>query len=388
MPSLSTDEISRFRDIFNNESPQNGYLSGDKMVRLLSNSQLGNDVLQKIWQLADIDSDGAMDFDEFCVAMRLVFDVKFNKIPGVPDQLPDWLVPQSKRHLVLANSAVGGTLSNSINLLDDDDEEMKLRGDFNWYVNPEERSTYESMYSVNADPRGKVSFESLNDLYETLNVPRTDISSAWNLVNPRSDEKIDKEQFIVFMHILNQRSNGVRIPRSVPASLRATFSKQTPSYDLNSDQAKLTPLVPTKSGSKGGFAEAYMNRLKMNQKPYSSSQGTDFGASKDADWEESRLKRELADLEQLIEKVEREKKESKHKSSASSSMVRRELQLLLEYKERQLKASKNAPKGDANSLAETQQEVDMINEQVSALRDHLDSRKDQLRNLRQEIDSL
>ena len=44
-----------------------GNLSGE-MVK----SKLPNLVLSKIWKLADVDEDGFLDADEFCLAMYLI----------------------------------------------------------------------------------------------------------------------------------------------------------------------------------------------------------------------------------------------------------------------------------------------------------------------------
>ena len=58
-------------------------------------SNLPNKVLGKIWKLADTDSDGMLDNEEFALAMHLIKV----KVAGheIPDDLPKHLIPPSKR---------------------------------------------------------------------------------------------------------------------------------------------------------------------------------------------------------------------------------------------------------------------------------------------------
>jgi hypothetical protein len=129
-------EINKYWEIFEGLNPIQGFLSGDKVATVLKNSQLSDDQLEKIWDLADVDSDGNLDFEEFCIAMRLIFDMINGNISQIPDSLPDWLIPASKAHLVTANNAVkygGGSNQSSISYNDDDDDELGLSTDFDWY---------------------------------------------------------------------------------------------------------------------------------------------------------------------------------------------------------------------------------------------------------------
>lgn len=58
-------------------------------------SKLPNSVLSKVWKLADVDKDGALDADEFALAMHLInIKIDGNELPAV---LPAHLVPPSKR---------------------------------------------------------------------------------------------------------------------------------------------------------------------------------------------------------------------------------------------------------------------------------------------------
>ena len=60
-------------------------------------TQLSTDLLFKVWELSDIDQDGALDLDEFAVAMYLC-EIG-NTGESIPDALPEDIVPPSRRHL-------------------------------------------------------------------------------------------------------------------------------------------------------------------------------------------------------------------------------------------------------------------------------------------------
>lgn len=399
MSRIEEWEINRYWEIFTGLNPVSGLLSGDKVAPVFKNSQLPDDQLEKIWDIADVDSDGNLDFEEFCIAMRLIYDCINGSMKEVPDRLPDWLVPASKAYLVTANEAVrqGSTGSTGTSRYDSsDDEDIGLSSDFNWYISPDDRQSYNAIYSANADYHGLISFNSLTELYNTLsNVPETDISSAWNLVNPRSEEKIDREQCIVFLHILNSRSKGIRVPRMVPASLRATFEKAKPEYNMNSKQAQVNrdyhPPSGSSSSKKNTFADGYLSRLGLGGRWSYSASGTDFTATKDTDWEEVRLKRKLEDLNNMIKEAEaaadRRKKGVEDYGSSRSALIRRELEQLLNYKEAQLsKLKSGAVGGGSQSLStETSEDLLLITEQVKSLQEHEKRKREELEELKAKI---
>ncbi|VVT47297.1 uncharacterized protein SAPINGB_P001641 [Magnusiomyces paraingens] len=411
MPQIEQWEVQKYWEIFSGLKPTPaGLLSGDKVSTVFKNSQLSEDKLAKIWDLADVDQDGNLDFEEFCIAMRIIYDIVNGVYSDPPETLPQWLVPQSKSYLVEANQAISGNgpspSSSRRSSSYDDDEDLSLSSDFDWYISPSQRNEYNAIYSANADYHGLISFDALTELYQTLdNIPRTDISSAWNLVNPRSNEKIDKEQCIVFLHILSTRSKGFRIPRSVPASLRATFEKSAPEYSLNSSQSVIrrgNDDTDSSSNNKKSFANDYLTRLGLGGRSkggIDNTQGTDFSSTRDTDWEEVRLKRQLADLEDLIKKAEaateRRKRGIEDFNSSKTGLLKRELEQLLAYKEKQLLALRNgslkkgssADDSENRALQDSQEEIDLLTVQIDSLKQHYTKRQHELETLRQQVEA-
>ena len=70
---------------------------------VLMKSQLPFDTLANIWGLADIDNDGALDADEFCVAMHLCH--KCMQGESLPKVITPSLLPPSKRNPTLFTKA-------------------------------------------------------------------------------------------------------------------------------------------------------------------------------------------------------------------------------------------------------------------------------------------
>lgn len=370
MPRLEEWEIKKYWEIFQGLKPEGNKLTGEKVSPVLKNSRLKDSDLSQIWDLADIDADGKLDFEEFCITMRLIFDLVNGNASEVPSELPNWLVPLLKAHLIQANQAVASG-SNQNTAVDEDDD--MLSNDFDWYISPTDKATYETIYNSNSDSYGRVRFESLEGLYGTLSkVPRLDISSAWNLVNPKSFETIDKDQVLVFLHILNQREHGKRVPRGVPASLRATFSKEVPKYDLSAAPARVSE--PTANDRKA-FGTNYLNKIGHSHV----DRGTDFSITEGTDWEEVRLRRELERLEGLLAKTQHEVKAP---SESELAVLRHEFEQLLKYKEEQLAAAQSVPEKD---LTAVRNDVEEICSQVKTLEEFLAGKEHELQRLREQL---
>merc|ERR1712129_222165 len=76
-----------------------GKASGGQIKQVMMQSQLGNQVLGKVWQLADVDKDGFMTDQEFALCLFLLDSVKAGQ--ALPDTLPDDHIPPRFRQQVM-----------------------------------------------------------------------------------------------------------------------------------------------------------------------------------------------------------------------------------------------------------------------------------------------
>ncbi|KAI9014753.1 hypothetical protein BC832DRAFT_589250 [Gaertneriomyces semiglobifer] len=187
--------------------------------------------------------------------------------------------------------------------------------DFDWYVSPADRFSAETQFEkLGGFDADEITLPQLEPLFRVSHLSVEEFSQIWSLVDIRMEEKINKEQFVHFMHILNTRRKGRPLPIGIPLEVKEAFLKQPTSISR------------------------VFTRQKENTR--------DIGAS--AHKSAAELETELEQLARDVGAAEKEKTLADARLK-EVTQAREEFRGLADYKKRQLAATKKAPRGTASA---------------------------------------
>jgi epidermal growth factor receptor substrate 15 len=113
---ITPADKGKFDQFFNSiDTQRRGVLTGDQAVTFFSDSRLPEETLAQIWDLADINSEGQLNKDEFAVAMYLIRQQRAPNPAPLPAFLPPGLVPPSMRKQTQQTQSTAPAFDNAAN---------------------------------------------------------------------------------------------------------------------------------------------------------------------------------------------------------------------------------------------------------------------------------
>jgi hypothetical protein len=91
---ISVEDRQRYEQQFRSLKTSTGFLSGATAREFFLKSKLPNKELSAIWKLSDVDGDGQLSLDEFCIAVHIV--IQRRKGAEIPSALPAILQPKKE----------------------------------------------------------------------------------------------------------------------------------------------------------------------------------------------------------------------------------------------------------------------------------------------------
>ncbi|KAL9034501.1 MAG: hypothetical protein Q9214_007016, partial [Letrouitia sp. 1 TL-2023] len=97
VPPLLPDKVAQYSSLFEGSGAQDGLLPGETAKQIFERAQLSNEVLGRIWNLADTEQRGLLSLTEFIIAMHLLASYKSGAMRALPQILPAGLYEAASR---------------------------------------------------------------------------------------------------------------------------------------------------------------------------------------------------------------------------------------------------------------------------------------------------
>src|SRR5208282_2776870 len=88
VPPLTPEKVIQYSALFEKSGAQDGILPGEQAKQIFEKAGLPNEILGKIWNLADTEQRGVLVLPEFIIAMHLLASFKSGALRVLPSILP------------------------------------------------------------------------------------------------------------------------------------------------------------------------------------------------------------------------------------------------------------------------------------------------------------
>uniref|UniRef100_A0A8C6KXA2 Epidermal growth factor receptor pathway substrate 15 like 1 n=1 Tax=Nothobranchius furzeri TaxID=105023 RepID=A0A8C6KXA2_NOTFU len=413
--AIRPDEKGKFEGIFESLSPVNGLLSGEKVRPVLINSKLPLDVLGKIWDLSDVDKDGHLDKEEFTVALHLVYRA-MEKEP-VPSSLPPSLIPPSKRKKsanalpgavavlpAFSSSSLGSITSHtpSPTNLSPQHSFKSTSPAVNWVVSVVDKAKYDELFTnTDIDNNGCITGTDIIEIFMQSNLSQTMLAQIWGLADTKQTGKLNREQFALAMHLIQQKVNKGIDPPSALTSDMIPPSERTPTSDSTSSvgSVELTGIKELDDLSQE-IAQLQREKLFLEQ-AIREKEETIRSKNSDVQDMQSNLDREssglhslesqkqdaqgrLDEMDQQRSKLEGMLNEVKQKCQEESQLIS-SLQSQIRSRETNLRSQEDELSRTRADLSRLQEEESQLEQRLLSGRVQLDSVVKSLKSTQEEI---
>lgn len=219
-------------------------LPGEQAKQIFEKSGLSNEILGRIWMLADTEQRGALVLTEFVIAMHLLTSMKTGALRGLPTILPAALyeaatrrapvggipppgrspttatppLPPAARHLTgpaqLTQTRTGSPLGRP---------PLPAQPTGDWLINPADKSRFDLLYEeLDKQKKGFITGEEAVPFFSQSNLNEDVLAQIWDLADINSAGRLTRDEFAVAMYLIREqrtKPGQVPLPTTLPPNL-------------------------------------------------------------------------------------------------------------------------------------------------------------------------
>ncbi|CAK3977550.1 related to EDE1 [Lecanosticta acicola] len=251
VPPLDPAKVQQYSGLFERSSTQNGLLDGASAKAIFERAGLPNEVLGRIWNLADREQKGALDQTEFIIAMHLLTSMKTRAMSALPNALPPGLYDAAARRgappsrqgtgpAVVARQVTGtsaGPMPRAQSPLarppgyGTPPPLSAQTSGTPWLITPTDKAKFDRHFTtIDPQGRGVITGEQAVSFFSDSRLPEETLAQIWDLADINSEGQLNKDEFAVAMYLIRQQRapNPPPLPAFLPPALvPPSMRKQT-----------------------------------------------------------------------------------------------------------------------------------------------------------------
>lgn len=246
VPPLIPEKAAQYAALFEKLGAQNGILPGEQAKQIFERAGLPNDVLGRIWNLADTEGKGSLQVTEFVIAMHLLASYKIGALRALPSLLPAGLYEAAARRppsrqasaagamtaiprqfsgagagpgAVRAGSPLGRTAYTPPPQPFPQASNSSING-IDWAITPADKAKFDSIYNnLDRANRGYITGDEAVPFFSESKLPEEALASIWDLADINSAGRLTRDEFAVAMYLIRQQRGKRDGRESLPATL-------------------------------------------------------------------------------------------------------------------------------------------------------------------------
>ncbi|KAL2868699.1 EF hand domain protein [Aspergillus lucknowensis] len=242
VPPLNPDDANKFVSLFDkSDVARSGCISGESAKQIFERARLPNEILGRIWNLADTKQRGALDSTEFIIAMHLLTSYKSGLMRGIPQTLPPGLYEAAARRGAGRGSMSGPRpgldvppvpaipkqftgpqrTQSPINRQQFGSPLSAQSTGGDWLVSPQEKLQFDNYFNtVDTAKSGVISGDQAVAFFTKAQLPEETLAVIWDLADIDADGQLTRDEFAVAMYLIRQQYTGKGpLPQTLPPAL-------------------------------------------------------------------------------------------------------------------------------------------------------------------------
>lgn len=245
IPPLTPEKVAQYSALFERQPLQGNMLPGEQAKQIFEKSGLSNEILGRIWMLADTEQRGALVLTEFVIAMHLLTSMKTGALRGLPTILPAALyeaatrrapvgginpppgrspttatppLPPAARHLTgpaqLTQTRTGSPLGRP---------PLPAQPTGDWLITPADKARFDLLYEeLDKQKKGFITGEEAVPFFSQSNLNEDVLAQIWDLADINSAGCLTQDEFAVAMYLIREqrtKPGQVPLPTTLPPNL-------------------------------------------------------------------------------------------------------------------------------------------------------------------------